>query len=430
MRKHLKGFKEFFSMTIYRDTIAARLLLISEISMDNLMGVIAEYYDEILNLEEDADWNKSRWKHVGVALHEMEDTDSLINMLMKYCLSTLSYRHEQLEQLLWSEFLSHAKSKRKASLKSYRERAEKRVQQGHSMSPMTFNKRPAECLEEAYLIAAGVLVLDKMEAARYPRVDITEIVRCYLLDKKLELGFVTMYLRALQYNVLAEKSRLNISKKEKEIKTLKNEIKNAQKTISNQTTQITRNDEEIRHLRLEVKETGNKEKIEELQVLLNTCEFQLAQKDDEIVKLSKELSMNNSEIENLKRYKDFVELLEKGNSEDEETESSETLDIDFSDMFVGKRVVIFGGHSNWRERMEQELRRQRIPCLLVDTKIHGGLPKVGKGDFVIVNVLCISHTFYYRIMAHISKESQVVRITSASVAKARQKIAEELLRSA
>jgi hypothetical protein len=128
----------------------------------------------------------------------------------------------------------------------------------------------------------------------------------------------------------------------------------------------------------------------------------------------RDIGEKDAELELLRSYKDYVELME-GTDDEQCTNEILSATVDFSDIFGGKRVVVVGGYPDWRDKLEEVFKQQRIVYTFIDTELNKQLPKVKETDFVLLNIRGVSHGFFWKIVKKMEGSPTLVRVSTNDV---------------
>lgn len=151
---------------------------------------------------------------------------------------------------------------------------------------------------------------------------------------------------------------------------------------------------------------------QEAEMLQKKKEWQLTNKrqQKEIEGLTQELRMAQAKVRQLEQQmasmedytnevyalRNFVYWEEQPDNNFDNTPSLETM----TELIQSKRVVIFGGSPNWRQKLKELLRTVEF----VDAdEMNRDISKIKRVDAVFINTTVFGHAFYKKIMKELSK---------------------------
>ncbi|WP_026517708.1 hypothetical protein [Butyrivibrio sp. MC2021] len=155
----------------------------------------------------------------------------------------------------------------------------------------------------------------------------------------------------------------------------------------------------------------NKEKLY-IQNSLHDFEEEVTSLNQEITRLREENESMKKQHENaakdLTALRNYVYLLSK---DDSNSAGPKESDIDY-DNWLGRKVVVIGGHDNWQSKMKTEFpewtylnsENKTFPAAAVKDK-----------DYIICNTEVLSHAAYYKLMSVKGKDQKLLFVRSNNI---------------
>lgn len=151
---------------------------------------------------------------------------------------------------------------------------------------------------------------------------------------------------------------------------------------------------------------------QEAEMLQKKKEWQLTNKrqQKEIEGLTQELRLAQAEIRQLEQkianmedytnevhaLRDFFYREEQADNNFDNTPSMEAM----TEFIQSKRIVIFGGSPNWRQKLKEPLPTVEF---VDDNEMNRDISKIKRVDAVFINTTVFGHAFYKKIMKELSK---------------------------
>ena len=402
--------KFFNYIFLIDDTPLSRTYLLKEMSSREVNRLFDKYYDKINVLSRIPINAQEALTFLELSKNTLAE---YTNLLSVFYLSRASYRIPELDRDLYKILHSHVFSnKRKIAKKGLGllNRAQgagfKRIQKD-------------DILKNLYLEVVNFANNALRPDIKPERVGLKSIINPQPIEFPIaQVAHIAIYNRYKTRQLVVKYSGLEVENAE-----LKKENSLRERKLSNAEKEIEKYKQLTEGLTKRLEETqkalNSKEDvslIEMLKVEVDRLLMKISIITSENSEYIKEISRKDTRIGDLEVFEEYAKFIETTNYEDNsEGEMPAEVGESFADIFNGRRAVIAGGIAAWRISMQEVLKNQGVPYLIIEPDSAKKLPPLLSTDVVVFNRKGVSHVDYRKIMSKTGTEIPVIVVGGSNV---------------
>ena len=220
----------------------------------------------------------------------------------------------------------------------------------------------------------------------------------------LSLGLEMLYDFCKQKTEKLEQSKMK--KENKSFLTERQSLESSIQQLKFDNATLLSSNKKLRETVKELREDSEWQRtIRELDSQLEKVGAENQQLSQEVRKLRRELVEKDKLLDKLESYREYLELQNDCECDtcDETGLTDELSEFSLDASLAGRRLVVFGGHQKFNNHLASIFQEAGVNYRFVEETSTDKLPVLTEDDVIIVNVMNMSHPYYYGLRNHLKR---------------------------
>ena len=392
---------------LYVDCRRMRVLLMSPIEHWKIMTLAKKYASLLLKMRPEFD--EAYLKDLSILLQHGKEYD-YAQVSATMMLAELSFTNAEVESDVMQYICAHIDAKAPKAQKKFAKRND-----GENFLTMEHLRGTITSVDTFFFTIYATWRTSRWEKSPYPL-----LVEDFIHIEAVEYPYALAGHAFLQAYCIEVETDAELQAKNKEISVLMRQVKRQGKTVEGLERENTKLKSSLAAAREAVKKCEKTEdmqqRIDKLQKQNDGAQSKISRQEQALCNLNKQLREKDKTIEILESYRDFA-LLRESSMEDVDDTSESTRDewglegFSLPTLLEGRRLIMIGGPPRLKQRLTGALNELGINYRIILEDTSGRFPQFEETDVLLVNILGMSHAYYYRVRSTLKTYNNKVYFT-------------------